>query len=216
MDRYILMILILRQASITAEKICWKTDDPSSEKDVFFRCKRSMIVLEDAKINENSVNGYGHCSSRIKQLLKCNGLKNICDVSNEDIFNIVGEIVDNCFYARSSSCTLCIFYNCISGEPNYLMDKTILTKVQGNVYKAAWVRGILHCSIYGHITNITVYKMPSTEITIRDNSGSKIIDFDDEFYSRGIYYRCDNGIEGMQITKDSLYGINDEINPKCK
>ncbi|XP_078336302.1 uncharacterized protein LOC111136501 [Crassostrea virginica] len=142
------------------------------------------------------------------------------------------------------------------------MDKTILTKVQGNVYKAAWVRGILHCSIYGHITNITVYKMPSTEITIRDNSGSKIIDFDDEFYSNlvsyqkfywvypyvyemssntfsftknginleiieltiysknvqdilfliegGIYYRCDNGIEGMQITKDSLYGINDQ------
>ena len=67
------------------------------------------------------------------------------------------------------------------------MDKTILTKVQGNVYKAAWVRGILHCSIYGHITNITVYKMPSTEITIRDNSGSKIIDFDDEFYSSKLF-----------------------------
>ena len=28
------------------------------------------------------------------------------------------------------------------------------------------------------------------------------------FTSGGIYYRCDNGIEGMQITKDSLYGIN--------
>ena len=26
--------------------------------------------------------------------------------------------------------------------------------------------------------------------------------------SGGMYYRCENGIEGIQLAKDSLYGIN--------
>ena len=69
------------------------------------------------------------------------------------------------------------------GEPNYLLDKTILTEARGQVYKAVWFRGVLHCSIYGHITNITVYKIPLTEITVRDENGSRIIDYDDKFYS---------------------------------
>ena len=73
------------------------------------------------------------------------------------------------------------------GEPNYFMSNTILTKTRGNVFKAAWFRGFLHCSIYGHITNITIYKMPSAEITIRNENGSKIIYYDDEFYSSKLF-----------------------------
>nr|XP_022335910.1 uncharacterized protein LOC111132400 [Crassostrea virginica] len=264
----------LNEASVSADKICWKTDDLSSKKELFIRCQKSMITLEDIEINENRLSR--RCSSKLslKNLFRCNGLKNICDVDN---FETIEKFVDNCIY-RSSAYAVCIIYNCVNGEPNYLLDKTILTEARGQVYKAVWFRGILHCSIYGHITNITVYKIPLTEITVRDENGSRIIDYDDKFYSRtkedrtmeakifssyslsyydyyhftyphayelsssvlsftknlmnletigltihsktfqdvpflvegGINYRCDNGMEGIRLAKESLYGINDE------
>ena len=73
-----------------------------------------MIALKDIEVNENSFKSY--CSSRIKQLFKCNGLEEKCDVSDEDIFNNIEKSVDNCYYTTSSSRTLCIMYNCISGK----------------------------------------------------------------------------------------------------
>lgn len=73
-----------------------------------------MIALKDIEVNENIFKSY--CSSRIKQLLKCNGLEEKCEASNEDIFNIIEEYVDNCYYTTSSSSTLCIMYYCISGK----------------------------------------------------------------------------------------------------
>lgn len=74
------------------------------------------------------------------------------------------------------------------GEPNYLMDKTILTKARGQAYKAAQLNGYLHCSIYGNISNITVYKEPLTDITVRDENGSKLIDYDDKLYNSKLFF----------------------------
>lgn len=53
--------------------------------------------------------------------------------------------------------TICFNIQLFKGEPNNLTDKTILTKSRGYAYKADQLSGGLHCSIYGHITIITVY-----------------------------------------------------------
>lgn len=75
-----------------------------------------MIALEDIENNGHSVDFSDmFCSHRVTQLLKCNGLRNICDVTDVDIFDIIEEFVDNCFY-RSSSHTICIIYKCVSGK----------------------------------------------------------------------------------------------------
>lgn len=73
------------------------------------------------------------------------------------------------------------------GEPNYLMDKTILTKARGQAYKVAQLNRYLHCSIHGNISNITIYKEPSTDITVRDENGSRIIDYDDKLYNSKLF-----------------------------
>ena len=108
-----------------------------------------MIALEDIKINGNSVDYFDmHCSNRVKQLLKCNGLQNICDVTDVDIFDIIEEYVDRCFY-RSSSRTVCIIYNCISGKW-YEYVNVKLFAFDNMFY---WVR-IFKESSYLHLKNL--------------------------------------------------------------
>ena len=62
----------------------------------------------------------------------------------------------------------------ILGPLNILMDNTALTKVKGSLCQAVLHHGFLWCSIFGHITNITVAKSAS-EISIRDENGTEIL-----------------------------------------
>lgn len=121
--QYRLFYFIL--ASITVEKIFWKTDDLSSKKELFIRCQKSMITLEDIEINENRLSR--RCSSKLslKNLFRCNGLKNICDVDN---FETIEKFVDNCIY-RSSAYAVCIIYNCVNGKWFWTMNFNVFAFV---------------------------------------------------------------------------------------
>ena len=55
-----------------------------------------------------------------------------------------------------------------------MMDNTALTKVRGSLFQAVTLHGFVRCSIFGHITNITVADSAS-EISIRDENGTEIM-----------------------------------------
>lgn len=58
-----------------------------------------------------------------------------------------------------------------------MTDNTALTKVSGSLFQAVLLHGFVRCSIFGHITNITVAKAAS-QIWLRDENGTEIM-----FYS---------------------------------
>nr|XP_022341123.1 uncharacterized protein LOC111135394 isoform X1 [Crassostrea virginica] len=157
---------------LTNEK-CWTIDDVRSKKDGFIRCPKNVIVVKDFKEFPAL---YCYHENKLKQLKKCNGLYNICDINDVDILTIMEEHVDSCFdYGKPSK--VCIIYDCIPGPFNNMTDNTALTKVSGSLFQAVLLHGFVRCSIFGHITNITVAKAAS-QIWLRDENGTEIM-----FYS---------------------------------
>ena len=86
-------------------------DDVRSKKDGFIRCPKSVIVVKDFKLYLS----YCYHENKLKQLQKCNGLYNICDINDVDILTIIEEVVESCSYYENPT-KFCFIYDCIPGK----------------------------------------------------------------------------------------------------
>lgn len=59
-----------------------------------------------------------------------------------------------------------------------------ITKTQGRYFQAAQFSGMLRCSLYGDISHITLFTMDSSEIIVRNQNGSQILELPRKRYYR--------------------------------
>nr|XP_034337716.1 uncharacterized protein LOC105318405 [Crassostrea gigas] len=52
-----------------------------------------------------------------------------------------------------------------------------LSKAKGSYFLAAQFAGMLRCSLYGDVSQITVFKLDLSEISVRNQNGSRILEF---------------------------------------
>lgn len=52
-----------------------------------------------------------------------------------------------------------------------------LTKAKGSYFLAAQFAGMLRCSFYGDVSQITVFKLDLSEISVRNKNGSRIWEY---------------------------------------
>ena len=81
----------------------------------FIRCPKSMIIIGEVswRPHWNTNNCPYYLNPGVKELLKCNGLFNVCDISDMDILTIPEKYVDNC--NAHSKARVCIVFDCIHG-----------------------------------------------------------------------------------------------------
>ena len=95
-----------------ANEKCWTIEDVRLKKNGFIRCTKSVIVVKDIEIYPPR---YCYRDYKLKQLKKCNGLYNICDINDVDILTTIKEYVDSCSYNGKPQ-KVCIIYDCIPGK----------------------------------------------------------------------------------------------------
>lgn len=72
---------------------------------------------------------------------------------------------------------------------NLMNSKTThdLTRAQGSYFQAPQFAGMLRCSLYGDISQITFSTSDLSEILVRNQNGSRILEFPKEYpYCRSI------------------------------
>lgn len=93
-------------------------EDLRLRRDGTIRCPAGgSILVRDVEINtENGEIRRRWCYDDNLEILKCNGLQNICDRNNTEILAGIEDYVKNCYmYYWDEHANACIIYDCIAG-----------------------------------------------------------------------------------------------------
>ncbi|XP_022344451.2 uncharacterized protein LOC111137312 isoform X2 [Crassostrea virginica] len=171
-----------REASVNADEKCWEIKEMHSRKDGFIRCQRSMIFIEEVKLerqyswqNWRKIYCPVFLYPDVKNLFKYNGLFDL-DV---EIFSTLEKYANNC-YVHFWKTRVCIVFICIHGQMNKLIQSPTVNEARGSLYQAVHLTGFLRCGIHGKISKITIPLSNSTTVSVRDKYGNEILNSDDE------------------------------------
>lgn len=68
------------------------------------------------------------------------------------------------------------------------MNSQVQTRAQGSYFQVIHFSGILRCSLYGHISQITLQKTDLADILVRNENGSRILEYKNGHCCRSIFY----------------------------
>nr|XP_022344451.1 uncharacterized protein LOC111137312 isoform X2 [Crassostrea virginica] len=204
-----------REASVNADKKCWKIKEMHSRTDGFIRCQKSMIFIEEVKLerryyrqNWRKIDCPVFLYPDVKNLFKYNGLFDL-DV---EIFSTLEKYANNCnVHVRNSRKTkVCIVFDCIHGQMNTLIQSPTVKEARGSLYQAVQLTGFLHCAIQGNISKITVPLSNSTTVSVRDKYGNEVLNSDDEkcecivYFTSNFWANCHCPSSEPDLTKFTL------------
>lgn len=81
-----------------------------------------------------------------------------------------------------------IIIQLIVGPIKNLMNSQALTRPAGSYFQAVQFSGVLRCSLYGNVSQITLYKTESADILVRSHNGSRILDYKNTFCCMSLFY----------------------------
>ena len=117
---YTVGLLIISTASVYADEKCWKIKQVRARKGGFIRCQKSMIFIEEVKLerryyrqNWRKIDCPLFLYPDVKNLLKYNGLVDL----DEEIFSTLEKYANNCYgrFRNSRKTRVCIVFDCIHG-----------------------------------------------------------------------------------------------------
>ncbi|XP_065934476.1 uncharacterized protein [Magallana gigas] len=205
-----LCLYFIKEAYVTADEKCWKTEDIKLRTGGFIRCEERVIIVKDLEFYGKY--GRDYCyggSSKIYQIFNCTGLRNTCSTKDEDMLAIIDEKIEHCW----GIVNVCIIFDCIPGLIENMMNSQALTRPLGTIFQVVHFSGILRCSIYGDISQIILHKTDSADILVRNQNGSRILECNTNGYysSYGVYrsryrfYTCTKNVSQVEAMEITIY-----------